>query len=115
VAPEPELVAELPLWKDPSLIALAKEVAQYLVFAIIAFLVWSKLLKPMFEMLAAAAHRVEAEENAAAELAEETIEGHHAHKGPTFEDQLKEARDVAHKEPKLIAELIREWMGAGGA
>jgi len=115
VAPIPELIAELPIWKDPTLIAFAKEAVQYLVFALIAFLVWSKLLKPMFEMLAAAAHRVEAEENAAAERAEETIEGHHANKGPRFEDQLKEARDVAHKEPKLIAELIKEWMGAGGA
>jgi flagellar M-ring protein FliF len=113
VAPEPELVAEMQIWKDPTLIAYAKEAVQYLVFAIIAFLVWSKLLKPMFEMLAAAAHRVEAEENAAAELAGETVEGHHVHKGPSFDDQLKEARDVAHKEPKLIAELIREWMGAG--
>lgn len=113
VPPEPELIADLPIWKDPALIAFAKEMAQYLIFAVIAFLVWSKLLKPMFEMLAAAAHRVEAEENAAAELAEETAEGMHIHKGPTFEDQLKEARDVAHKEPKLIAELIREWMGAG--
>ncbi len=114
VAPEPEVIAELPLWKDPALIAFAKEMGQYLVFAIIAFLIWSKLLKPMFEMLAAAAHRVEAEENAAAELAEETADGHHARRGPSFDEKLKEARDVAHKEPKLIAELVKEWMGAGG-
>jgi flagellar M-ring protein FliF len=114
VAPEPEVIAELPLWKDPTLIAFAKEMGQYLIFAIIAFLVWSKLLKPMFEMLAAAAHRVEAEENAAAELAEETADGHHVRKGPSFDEKLKEARDVAHKEPKLIAELVKEWMGGGG-
>lgn len=113
VASEPELVPELPVWKDPTIIAIAKELAQYLIFALVAFLVWSKLLKPMFEMLAAAAHRVEAEQKAAAELAEEVADGHVRH-GPSFDEKLKQARDVAHKEPKLIAELIKEWMGAGG-
>lgn len=113
VPSEPEVIAELPVWKDPGLIAFAKEMAQYLIFALVAFLVWKKLLKPMFEMLAAAAHRVEAEEKAAAERAEETADGHHA-RGPSFEEKVSKARDVAHKEPQLIAELIKEWMGAGG-
>ncbi len=86
-------------------------------FAIIAFLVWSKLLKPMFEMLAAAAHRVEAEENAAAERAEETARGppRRHRRGPHLKIKLREARELAHKDPKLIAELIKEWMGAGEA
>jgi flagellar M-ring protein FliF len=114
VAPEPEIIAELPLWKDPALIAFAKEMGQYLIFALIAYLIWTKLLKPLFEMIAAAAHRVEAEEKAAAEYAEETADGHHARRGPSFDEKLKEARDVAHKEPKLIAELVKEWMGGGG-
>jgi flagellar biosynthesis/type III secretory pathway M-ring protein FliF/YscJ len=30
-----------------------------------------------------------------------------------FDDKLKHARDTAHQEPKLIAELIKEWMGGG--
>lgn len=112
VPPEPEMIPELPVWKDPTLVALAKELAQYLIFALVAWLLWTKLLKPVFGMLTAAAQRAEAEEKAAAEEAREVAAGH-AHHGPTFDDRLKDAREVAHKEPKLVAELLREWMGAG--
>lgn len=113
VPAEPEVIPELPIWKDPTVIAIAKEFGQYLLFALVAFLVWTKLLKPMFEMLAAAAHRIEAEQKAAAELAEETAEGHVHHHGPSFDEKLAQARDMARQEPKLIAELIKEWMGGG--
>lgn len=115
VPPEPEVIPELPLWKDPAGIAMAKEIGQYLVFALIVFLVWSKLMKPAFEMLAAAAQRAEAERKAAAELvAEAGPAGHAPHHGLSFDEKLKHARDVARKEPKQVAELIKEWMGAGG-
>ena len=112
VPPSPELIPDLPIWKDPDAIAFAREFGQYLIFAIIAFLIWSKLLKPIFEMVAATAHRVEAEEKAAEEAAEEGAEGH-AYRGPTFEDRVKAAQDLAHQNPKVVAELVKEWMGAG--
>ncbi|GAB1394013.1 flagellar basal-body MS-ring/collar protein FliF [Rhodocyclaceae bacterium] len=112
VPPTPELIPDLPLWKDPAAIAFAREFGQYLIFAIIAFLVWSKLLKPIFEMVAATAHRGEAEEKAAGEAAEEGAEGH-IHLGPTFEDRVKAAQELAHQNPKVVAELVKEWMGAG--
>lgn len=116
VQSEAEALPEIPLWKDPASIALAKEVGQYLVFALIAWFVWSKLLKPVFEMFAAAAHRVEAEEKAA----EAHIKGEQGTEAeqrgpqpPTFEERLAQMRTLAQQEPKLIAELIKEWMGAG--
>jgi flagellar M-ring protein FliF len=113
VAPEPELEADLPIWKDPEMIALGKEIGKYLVFALIAFLIWRKLVNPIFEMVAATTHQVETEEDKAAEEAiESAIETGPGE--PTFEDRLKEARDIAHNDPKLVAELIKEWMGANG-
>jgi flagellar M-ring protein FliF len=113
VPPEPDLVPELPFWKDPEMIALGKEVGKYLIFGLIAFLIWRKLLQPIFEMIAATAHRVEAEEEKAAE---EALEGlmEEGPREPTFEEKLQEARDVAHQDPKLVAELIKEWLGANG-
>jgi flagellar M-ring protein FliF len=113
VPPSPELIPDLPIWKDPSAIAFAREFGQYLIFAIIAFLIWSKLLKPIFEMVAATAHRVEAEEKAAEEAADEAAEGHHGPLGPTFEDRVKAAQDLTHQNPKVVAELVKEWMSAG--
>jgi flagellar M-ring protein FliF len=115
VQTEAEAIPDTPLWKDPSVIAFAKEAAKYLIFALIAWLVWTRLLKPVFEMLAAAAQRAEAERKAAAEAAgveEEAVTGQHHDR--SFDHKLKSARDTARQEPKLIAELIKEWMGAGG-
>jgi len=112
VPPEPEAIPELPLWQNPTLLALAREAGQYLVFALIAWLLWTKLLKPVFGMLAAAAERAKAEEKAAAEEAKEVAAGH-VHRGPTFDDRLKSAREVAQREPKLVAELVKGWMGGG--
>jgi len=115
VQSEAEAIPDTPLWKDPSLIAFAKEAAQYLIFAIIAWLVWSKLLKPVFEMFAAAAQRAEAARKAAAEAAGVSAQmTAGAAQARGFDDKLKHARDTAHQEPKLIAELIKEWMGGNG-
>jgi len=117
VASEAEALPEIPLWKDPATITLAKEIAPYLVFALVAWLVWSKLLKPVFEMFAAAAQRAEAERRAALEQASAAAGG--AEETPagtqprSFEQKLEAARETARQEPKLIAELIKEWMGAG--
>lgn len=109
-----EAIPDSPLWKDPWVIALAKEIGQYLIFGLIAWLVWTKLLKPVFEMFAAAAQRAEAARKAAAEAASMRDHSVGGARGRDFDDKLKGARDTAHQEPKLIAELIKEWMGAGG-
>ncbi len=114
VPPEREVIPELPIWKDPTAVAFGLEMAKYAIFALIAFLVWAKLLKPVFGMITAAAERARAEERAAAEHAATEAGAPQESQGPTFDDRLREARDVAHKEPKLVAELVREWMGAGG-
>ena len=115
VQTEAEALPDIPLWKDPEIIALAKVVAQYLIFAVIAWLVWTKLLKPVFEMLAAAAQRAEAARKAAAEAASASEIAHvGVQHGRNFDAKLNSARDTAHQEPKLIAELIKEWMGGSG-
>lgn len=116
VQSEAEAIPDTPLWKDAAAIAFAKEAAQYLIFAIVAWLAWSKLLKPVFEMFAAAAQRAEAERKAVA-AADGAGEILHAgvQQGRSFDDKLKTARDTAHQEPKLIAELIKEWMGGNGS
>lgn len=115
VPPEPEMVPETPLWKDPEMVALGKELSKYLIFGLIALLVWLKLLKPIFDMVAAATQRAEAEEEIAAEAAaEEAAEAEEeGPREPTFEEKLQAAREVAQQNPKLVAELIMEWMNAG--
>ncbi len=115
VAPEPEVVPEIPLWQDPELVALVKELGKYLVFALIAYLVWTKIMKPLFEMLAAAAQRAEAARKAEASRMRDTSEAYRASHGmASYDDKVKAARDAAQQDPKLVAEMIKGWMGANG-
>ncbi|MBU3989126.1 MAG: flagellar M-ring protein FliF, partial [Gammaproteobacteria bacterium] len=115
VPPEPEVVPEIQLWQDPELIALGKELGKYLVFALIVYLIWTKLMKPLFATLAAAAQRAEAEQKAEASRMKETSESYRATHGMTsYDDKVKAARDVAQQDPKLVAEMIKGWMGANG-
>lgn len=109
---EQEAIADFPVWKDPWLINTAKEIGRWLLFALIAWLLWTRAFKPLFEMFAAAAHRVEAEQAAAAEAA--TVGGadaRHTAYGRSYDSKLTQARDLAKQDPKLVAGVIKEWVG----
>ncbi len=109
---EQEAVADLPIWKDPWLITTAKEIGRWLLFAVIAWLLWTRAFKPLFEMFAAAAHRVEAEQAAAAEAASVGgADARHVNFGRNYDSKLTQARDLAKQDPKLVAGVIKEWVG----
>jgi flagellar M-ring protein FliF len=109
---EQEAIADFPVWKDPWLITTAKEIGRWLLFALVAWLLWTRAFKPLFEMFAAAAHRVEAEQVAAAEAAAVGgAEARHAGYGRSYDSKLTQARDLAKQDPKLVAGVIKEWVG----
>jgi len=104
---------EIPLWKDPSNVAFAKEalknllvigLAFYLVFGVLRPLLkdWMKetAKKPALE----AAGGQEADLLAAfeAKLAEKELAGYDAH--------LASVREFAKQNPKAAADIIKEWM-----
>jgi flagellar M-ring protein FliF len=113
VPPEPEPSYDLPLWKDPEMIALGKELGKYLFFALLAFIVWRKLLKPIFDAVQTAINPPVVEEEGEAGALDEEGEPE-GPREPTFEEKLEEARNVAHQDPKMVAELIKEWMSGSG-
>lgn len=108
-AAEREAVPSLPLWQDPWLIATAATVGKWLLYAVLAWLLWTKAFKPLFNMFAAAARRVEIEQAGRAEMA---VEGQIGPRGPrNFDVKLQQARDLAKQDPKLVAGVIKEWVG----
>ncbi|MBI4984680.1 MAG: flagellar M-ring protein FliF [Rhodocyclales bacterium] len=107
-AQEREIVPEMPIWKNPDLLALLREAAKYLAFGVVVYLLWTKVFKALFEMFAAAAKRIEMEEQAKAEEVQEAASGH---RGPTYDVKLQQARDLAKQDPKLVANVIKEWVG----
>lgn len=117
-----------PLWKDPDNQALVREALKYLLIAgLIAFL-YFKIVQPTLKTMFPPPPAPESEEEGA-ETAEGVAgaAGHVAvvgEDGELIEDEVvidhyaakvQKARDIAQADPKAVANLIKEWMGANAS
>jgi flagellar M-ring protein FliF len=115
-----EIIPEVPLWKDPENIALAKEALKYLVIALtIGFLLFG-VIRPGFRNVTAKAQAEAAAEAAA--KAEEAAAGLETNVATTpeeieavkaensFDTNLKIAKQLAKDDPKIIASVLKEWV-----
>jgi flagellar M-ring protein FliF len=100
----------IPLWKDPELLSIGKELIKYGAIAgIIAYLllgVARPLLKSMLESLPKASPRsIGTKLNIVADEEED--------QGPspaaTLDKKIEQARDVAQQDPKIVANIIKDW------
>jgi flagellar M-ring protein FliF len=107
--PQKETIADAPIWKDPQLIAQLWELAKYAVFGIFAWLTWTKLLRPVFERLAT---MVPARPSKAALEEEANLADAMQHKA-SYEQKLAATKDLARKDPKVVAGMIKDWVGGG--
>lgn len=111
---KPEEVS-LPVWKDPETMALAKELLKNLLVFGLAFYLVFGVLRPLLRDLMRPAEVATPEggklELGGEEAGEMTVPGPVAEKGPaSFDDMLKEAREFAKQNPKLAADIIKQWM-----
>ncbi|HUO44416.1 MAG TPA: flagellar basal-body MS-ring/collar protein FliF [Burkholderiales bacterium] len=102
--PEKETVAELPLWKQPETLDLAKEIGRYLLAAGVAFYLIFGVLKPMMRRLAA-------------ERASTASAPSHALPAVTagadsYEQALDHTRQLAREEPRAVANVVKQWVGS---
>ncbi|WP_018606638.1 flagellar basal-body MS-ring/collar protein FliF [Uliginosibacterium gangwonense] len=126
-----EEVPPLPFLKDPDNLAMLKEIARWLaVIAAVAFLIFG-VIKPLLRAVAPSKTAEEAAkaEEEAAELASATMEERlermeEEEMSPellelelakmSYEKKLARAREVAAKDPRMVAQLIKEWIGGSG-
>ncbi len=106
---------EIPLWKDPENISLFKELFKYLMIAaIIAYLVFKVIMplsktmlepppSPESKSLGGNVDIVDEEENQPPSAAE------------SLQRKLEEARELAQQDPKVVANIIRDWTGANAS
>jgi flagellar M-ring protein FliF len=108
----------LPVWKDPAMQALAKEVIKYLLIAGLLMYLVLGVLKPMMQELVAEG-RVEAAASRAA--ASETLDseassvGEVVHLGGSrkphsYEEDLRLVKDMAKTDPKIVANVVKDWV-----
>lgn len=108
-----------PWWRQPENIALAKDVGQYLMFGIFALWIWFGLVRPLlrkhlqgipvadprFPLISASGSDPDPRLKIAlnGEAQERRVALH--------ESNLQYAKDIAEKDPRLVAMVIKNWMG----
>ena len=126
--------SETPLWKDPENQALLKELIKYLVIAgVIAFVAFG-VIRPLLRQVLPQPEPKEDEAAIAAAAAQAAAEGEEAEAGEegegeegegaevelspeaaarlAYEEKLAKVLALARNNPKVISNLIKEWMGS---
>ncbi|MFA5913496.1 MAG: flagellar basal-body MS-ring/collar protein FliF [Burkholderiales bacterium] len=100
--PEVEPAPEVPLWKQPETIATAKDVGRNLLIAALVLFLVLGVLRPLLSKLS------EARPPAPAALTEEAMAALPRQNG--YNENLDTAKQLARNEPKLVANVVKEWV-----
>lgn len=109
---ESQEASPLPLWQDPALQSLAKDVFKYLVIAgVLLFLVLG-VLRPMMRELVMAGSAMRRAPAAAGpaeggEVSDVVTLGRRTH---SYEEDLKLVKDMAKQDPKIVANVVKDWV-----
>ena len=98
-------VSELPVWKDPVYIEMAKNIGQILVGLIVLFIMYRKAIKPMLANLLAP-------DEAPTTLDDSLDEnGRPIPKLTPYQKDLKTIQALAKENPKVVADVVAGWVG----
>lgn len=112
---ENEKEPELPLWKQPQMIDLAKTGVGYLLLAILGIFLWFKVARPVLRKytappLPAPTDASEATAEAVLLPPEEETNPEVLRLAAKYESDLALVRDAAQRDPRLVASVIKTWM-----
>jgi len=106
------IVPEVPLWKQPEMISLAKDALRYLIILGIGLYLIFGVIRPALKNFEAARKQAqEAKEEAAREAETAHLEAvsHEPQQAP-YEQSLQGARILAQNDPKIVAAVIKDWV-----
>jgi flagellar M-ring protein FliF len=133
-----ETSTDNPLWKDPDMLMLTKEIGKQLLIAVIVLFFLLKVLRPFLKSLAPPAPvpslpnntktgNETSKQNALREngtqalntqLDDETLaleqSASQAKKQEIFEHNLQKAKQLAMDEPVIVANVVKEWVTSNG-
>lgn len=118
-----EMVLDVPLWKDPDVIMLAKDIGKQLLIAAVVLFFLLKILKPFLKSLTPPASLPPPAEQgqltdgsaAAGQLPGKVDEAAiQAIQKSIFDENLKRAKQLALDEPAIVANVVKDWMGKNG-
>lgn len=103
---------EVPLWKQPDMIALAKEILKYLLLAGIGLYMFFGIVRPAIRNYLASLEAVnEAKTQHAEEHIKEKAKEFEAKKSEvSYESSVQQAKQMANQTPKIVASVVQEWV-----
>lgn len=110
--PEKE-VEEIPFWKNLEYIALAKDAVKYLLVIGVFLFIALKILRPAINSTMVFFQRMEEEVIAARNKAAEQTQ-QRSPSLPGYQNTVEGARQLAQQDPKLVASVVKEWVGGNG-
>ncbi|MBK7353905.1 MAG: flagellar M-ring protein FliF [Nitrosomonas sp.] len=106
-----EDIAEIPFWKQPDMILLAKEIGKQLIIAALVLFFLLKILKPFLKSLLPPPPPPPAQLQATAELDEnKNLALSHQQETVNHEQNITKAKQLALNEPIIVANVIKEWV-----
>ena len=103
--PAPEKVEEISFWEKPRFEAGAMAVIKFIAIAIVLWLLVFRILMPVLRQLAIPPP--------ALPMAEARDAMAHGRENAGYQDNLQAARQLARQDPKVVANVVKEWVGGG--
>jgi len=100
--------AEIPFWRDASVMALAKDALGYLLLAVLFFWLWRSVIRPFVRR-----HTEPAESDVASDGMATDGVGEAAARTDSrerYQDTLAAVREMVRKDPRVVAMVLNDWM-----
>lgn len=108
----------IPLWEDPVVTHKAMDIFTYIALAGIAFYLWVKVIQPLGKTMFPPKSEGEAEGEAGIggtiSITDEDVEAEEAALS-SYAAKINKAREISDKDPKMVANMIKDWMGANAS
>jgi len=102
--------SDVPFWRDAAMIALAKELLGYLILALALFWVWRAVVRPLLQRHVEPVIDAAVLDEAASEASLEADKVARIALRARYEDTLEAVREIARKDPRSAAMVLRAWM-----
>lgn len=114
-----ENVITVPVWENPEILSKALDLGRWLLLVIIAWILWRKLVKPQLEkrreaeieaQKAVLKTKLNVRDNVDESELDDEARRKQARKRVSAELQSQRIREMAEKDPRVVAMVIRQWM-----
>lgn len=108
--------ATVPVWRDPAYLEYGMQLGRYLLIALLIWLLWRSILRPIVQSQVQAATAARESASAAVEIKQDMAAEarRRASELNRYEDNLTAARTMAEQDPRAVAMVVRSWMEKDG-